>query len=303
MKLWPLAVVVLALAVAVPALAEEEEEALAPEDGWQIASDINLTLTQNAYSDNWDGGETGALSWALNSNTLAESQLTTLWNSKNTLKLAFGQTHSQNKETKRWAEPATTTDLIDFESVLRMTHGWAVDPFVSGRIESRFLDTRDPAKKRTFNPVLLTESVGVARVFIKDEHRELSTRLGGAVRQHIDREVLAEGATERETVTTNDAGMEFVAQYRGPLAGDAITLKSDLKVFQAFYYSESDALEGLPNADDWKSPDVNWENTFTAGITDYLDVNLVLQLLYDKETDDGARLKETLSLGFTFELL
>ena len=301
MKLWQMAALAVLL-VTVPAWAEESEDAPTPE-GWQVESDVNLTLTQNAYSDNWDGGETGALSWALNSNTLAESQLTDLWNSRNTLKLAFGQTHNQNRETKKWAEPATTTDLIDFESVLRMTHGWAVDPFASGRLESRFLDTSDPAKKRTFNPILLTESVGVARVFIKEEHRELSTRLGGAVRQHIDRDALPAGATERETVSTDDGGIEFVAQYRGPLADGAMTLTSDLTVYKALYYSESDALEGLPGADKWKSPDVNWENTLSAGITDYLVVNLFLQLLYDEEVDEDLRFKETLSLGFTFKLL
>ena len=92
------------LAIALPAMAEEEEKALTPEDGWQLASDINLTLTQNAYSDNWEGGETGALSWALNSNTLAERQLTDVVNSKSTLKLAFGQTHSQDRSSKQLAQ-------------------------------------------------------------------------------------------------------------------------------------------------------------------------------------------------------
>lgn len=303
MRLRPVAAAALAVLVAVlPATAEETEEAPTPE-GWQVASDINLTLTQNAYSDNWDGGETGALSWALNANALAESQLTDVLNSKNTLKLSFGQTHSQDKETKKWAEPSTTTDLIDFESVLRFSYGWFVDPFVAGRVESRFLDTRDPAKKRTLNPMTLTESCGVARVFIKEEDREWTTRLGGAIRQHINRDTLPEGGTVRETISTNDGGLEFVSEFRTPLADDAITLTSDLTIYKALYYSESDALEGLPGADDWNSPDVNWENTFSAGITDYIVVNLYLQLLYDKQIDEDVRLKETLSLGFTFRLL
>jgi len=296
-------VVALALIVlAAPAWADETEETPAPE-GWQVASNINLTLTQNAYSNNWDGGETGALSWALNSYTLAESQLSDPVNSKNTLKLAFGQTHTQDKDTKNWAAPSTTTDLIDFESVMRFTYGWAVDPFVSGRLQSRFLDTSDAALKRTLNPMTFTESLGVAHIFIKEDDREWSTRLGGALHQHFDRDALPGGATERETVSTDDAGVEFVTQYRSPIADGAITLTSDLTVFKALYYSESDALEGLPGADDWKSPDVNWENTFSAGITDYIVVNLYLQLLYDKQIDSDLRLKETLSLGFTFNLL
>ena len=122
-------------------------------------------------------------------------------------------------------------------------------------------------------------------------------------RQHLDRDALPEGATERENISTNDSGMEFVSGFRTPLADGAITLTSDLTVYQAFYYSESDALEGLPGADDWKSPDVNWENTFSAGITEHIVVNLYVQVLYDKEIDPDVRLKETLSLGFTFKLL
>ena len=61
MKLWQMAALAVLL-VTVPAWAEESEDAPTPE-GWQVESDVNLTLTQNAYSDNWDGGETGALSW------------------------------------------------------------------------------------------------------------------------------------------------------------------------------------------------------------------------------------------------
>ena len=64
------AVALALLVLAAPAWADETEETPVPE-GWQVASDINLILTQNAYSDNLDGGETGALSWVLNLNTIA----------------------------------------------------------------------------------------------------------------------------------------------------------------------------------------------------------------------------------------
>jgi hypothetical protein len=74
-------------------------------------------------------------------------------------------------------------------------------------------------------------------------------------------------------------------------------------VFKALFYSEADALEGLPNEDDWKAPDVNWENIFTANITSLIMVNLYVQLLYDKEIDPGVRIKQTLALGFTFKLV
>ncbi|MFH1007888.1 MAG: hypothetical protein V1800_10375 [Candidatus Latescibacterota bacterium] len=94
-----------------------------------------------------------------------------------------------------------------------------------------------------------------------------------------------------------------VTDFRTPLAGDRIALVSKLSLFMAFFYSESDALKGKSNEDYWKSPDVNWENTFTAGITQYLMVNLYVQLLYDKEIKLGARFKQTLAMGLTYKLM
>jgi hypothetical protein len=221
---------------------------------------------------------------------------------KNTLALAFGQTHSQRVSRadgrKYWEAPSKSTDLIDAESVLRFTFGWFVDPFVAGRIETQFLDETDSEKTRTLNPMLLTESFGVARVFIKEEDREWTARVGGALRQRIDRDVLNEASGGRETLTTEDGGVEFVTEFLTPVASERITFSSRLQVYRALFSSEDDAAP----TDDWRAPDLDWENTLTASITEYLMVNLYLQMLYDKEIVDDVRLKETLSLGFTFKL-
>jgi hypothetical protein len=302
-KLSIVSLVGLLLVLAPPLLAEEATDDTLRVGKWEVSSDFNITLTQNAYSDNWAGSELGAISWALNSNSLAECQLKEWLQSKNTLALAFGQTHSQRVSEddgeKYWEEPSKSTDLIDFESVVRFTYGWFVDPFAAGRIETQFLDETDAGKTRALNPMLLTESVGVAKVLVKEEKREWSARLGGALRQRIDRDALVEPPDVRETLTKRDAGVEFVTELRTPLADGRITLASRLQAYQALFSSEQDEAE----TDDWKAPDINWENTFTAGITDHLMVNLYLQLLYDKEVVDDVRLKETLSLGLTFKLL
>lgn len=271
---------------------------------WTKSVDANLTLSQTAYSDNWTGGEAGNLSWTFNSNSLAEKQLSQKVHTKNTLKLSFGQAHSQDKDTKNWIAPTKSTDLIDFESLLSLTLGGFVDPFGAGRLESQFLDASDVDKDRYFNPLKFTESFGIIKYLIKEEKREWSTRLGGALRQHINRDVLVDAETnKRETQTSNDGGVEFVSELKSPLADEKITVTSKLTVFQALFYSEADAVKGQPNEDYWKSPDVNWENIFTAGITKYLMVNLYTQLLYDKEVDVGGRFKQTLSLGLTYKLI
>ncbi len=102
---------------------------------WSKSVDANLILTQNAYSNNWAGTEVGVLSWVFNSNSLFEKQISAKLNNKNTLKLAFGQTTNQvnvNDTLKQWASPVKSTDLIDFESLLRFTLGVLVDPFIDG---------------------------------------------------------------------------------------------------------------------------------------------------------------------------
>ncbi len=267
-------------------------------DTWATSVDANLTLTENAYSDNWVGGEAGALSWVFNVNGLAEKQLSKSVHNKNTLKLSFGQIHTQDSGTDQWAAPKKSTDLIDAESVFRFTVGAPVDPFAAGRLESQFLDASDSAKHRLLNPLTFTESFGIARVLMDEEKRDWTARLGAGFRQRIDRDALADDSTDRrETRTTSDGGAEFVSEFVSPLAQDRITLTSKLVVFQALFSSESD------EQDDWKEPDVNFENTFTAGITKYLMVSLYMQLLYDKEIDLAGRFKQTLSLGVTYKLI
>ncbi|MEO0114552.1 MAG: DUF3078 domain-containing protein [candidate division WOR-3 bacterium] len=267
---------------------------------WNLSVDANLTLNQNAYSNNWVGGELGTLAWAFTTNSVAEKQIHPKISNKNTLKLAYGQTYMQEKDTKKWLDPIKSTDLIDFESVLRFTLGGFVDPFIAGRIETQFYDNRDPSLSRFINPLKLTEALGIARIFIKQEKRELSSRLGFGLKQLIDRDVLV--GTNRETQTSNYGGLDFVTDFKTPLAKERITYISKLNVFQAVFYSESNRLpDSLKN--NWKYPDINWENIFTASITKYLMVNLYTQLLYDKEITTSVRIKEGLALGLTFKLI
>jgi hypothetical protein len=291
------------LAVTSPLLAEDEGEEILGLEEWYWGTDLNITLGQNAYSDSWDGSEAGSLVWAVNSNSIGVRQLSPSMHLRNTLALAFGQTHTQNRESKQWDKPEKSTDLINFESLLRLTYGWFVDPYVAGRVESHFVDESNMNESELFDPTRFAESVGVAKMLIQEEKREWSARLGAALRQSVDRDVLDAGTDESGKLSEQDGGLEFVTEFRSPLAGERINFISRLAAFQALYYSEEDAVADLPTADDWKSPDMDWENTFTANITDFLMVNLYFQFLYDKQIVDEVRMKESLSLGFTFKLL
>jgi len=263
---------------------------------WKKSLDTDFTMTQNAYSDSWTGGEAGSISWTWNAKGEFENQLSPKFNFKNTSKLSFGQTHIQDKATKNWAKPQKSTDLIDIENVGRFTMGWVVDPYAAFRLESQFLDASSPYKNLYFNPMKLTESAGASRKFYNTEKSELLSRLGFAVRQIITKAVI-DTLGNTESNSTNDGGFESVTDLKLTLS-ETMKFTSKLSLYKAIFFSESDA----DTADNWKTVDVNWENQISVSVIKYVTVSLYTQLLYDKEIVDKGRFKQTLALGLTYKL-
>ncbi|MCK9584361.1 MAG: DUF3078 domain-containing protein [Candidatus Cloacimonetes bacterium] len=267
-----------------------------PAQTWKLDSNMSMTLSQSAFSDNWAGTELSNITWVANSTTTAEKQLADWLLNKNTLKLAFGQTHNQKTDEvskdKYWEKPEKTTDKIDLESMLRFTTNAWVDPFLAGRFESQFLDLSQP-ETRLVNPMLFTETAGVIRSFIDEEHQLLTARLGAAFRENIDRDVLI--ATEKETQTTVDGGLEMVSEYtrkvKMPLEMD---VRSRLQLYQAIFNSKSDDLN-----EDWKSLDMIWDNVISTKLFGMVSANLIFELRYDKEQVSELQWKEMIGLGLS----
>lgn len=271
--------------------------------GWEVDSDINLTLSQSAYSDSWQGTELSNITWLASSNTSLQKQMKDWLHNRNTLKMAFGQTHLQKTDAagdKYWEDPEKSTDKIDLESLWRFTLQSWVDPFVAGRMESQFLDLTQEAADNTrfLNPMLFTESAGVMRTFIDNEATIFNTRFGAAFRQNINRDQI-DISGEKETLSTMDGGLEMVSELQkninAPLKS---TFRSRLQVFQALFNSESDDLE----TDDWKSPDMVWENTLSTKLFGLVSANLLFELRYEKEQVHEMQWKQMLGLGISYTL-
>lgn len=269
---------------------------------WKLDSNMSLTLSQSAFSDSWVGTELSNITWVANSTTTAERQLKSWLQNKNTLKLAFGQTHNQktrldanmNPE-KYWEHPEKSTDKIDFESMFRFTtQGW-VDPFLAGRFESQFLDLSQ-AETRIVNPMLFTETAGVIRSLIEQENRLLTARLGVAIREKVDRDVIINITGEKETQTTVDGGMEMVTECTRKLITPLnMSMRTRLQVYQALFNSKSDDLN-----DDWKSPDMLWDTMLSTKLFGMISANLSFELRYDKEQVSELQWKEMLGLGLSY---
>jgi len=277
---------------------------VAPAMAWEKSADLGLTFNQTAYSNSWTGGESGAMTWAFTGNFGAQKQMSPKVHWGNQLKLQFGQTHNQATAadgTKSWESPKKSSDRIFLESIAKLTLGAVVDPYTAFTFESQFLDASVPEVNRYVNPMLLTESIGAGRTFIKNEQTELASRLGFAVRERFDNTVVSIDPEETDMETTTDGGLEWVTDFSHTLSTNAKYV-SKLRAFQAFFSSAADDLEGLPNEDYWKTADLAWENTLSATVSKYLQFSLFAELLYDKEMDLRGRFREVLGAGLAYKL-
>lgn len=305
MRLFSLLCVLLLTAAAVSGQ-NQSDTALTPASGWRTSIDASLTTGQAAYSDSWVGGEVGSVNWAFNANLVAERAFSLRVQNKTTLKIAFGQTFSQQRDDSGnifWERPKKSTDLLDLETVFRFTLGGYVDPYLAGRVESKFFDDSLRILKRWFSPTKFTESGGILRKFVdKPKQFELTSRLGFAFRQIMTEQIVDTSAVDNvapigDRDITNDGGPESVTDLLVKLRSN-LTFASKLTLYKALFFSGS---ETAPDKD-WQAVDVNWEHFLAAQLARNLATVLYVQLLYDKEVVDEFRIKETLGLGLTVKL-
>ncbi len=274
--------------------------------GWEKSFDLSLNATQSSYSNSWVGGEAGNFTWVANGNGIFSKQLTPIFNLRNTVKLAFGETHSQDKETKKWAKPVKSTDQIDIESLGLFSIKAFIQPYVAFRFESQFMDASVTNHNRYINPMLLTESAGLARQILKKDKNEILTRLGFAFKENINRSLIQDQVDTSiyttKTITATDGGVESVTDAKLVLS-DKLGYIGKLSLFKPFFYSKKDDYKGTPEENYWKAIKVNWENSMVASVSKYVQVVFYVQWLYEKQVSLKGRLKETLAFGLTYKLL
>jgi len=331
-----LALAVLVLVVGVSQAQDEKEQVELEIGKWYPKLDFGLVLAQSAYSDNWNGSEQGQIAWNFILNSGLTRRFTPKLNWANNLKLAFGHTHNQkfdeeNPGVRVWDHPEKTTDLIDFESLLRITAGRWVDPYIAARVLTQFLDNSDPHGRDVWvSPMTIFGSAGIAREFYRTGDEMFLSRFGAAVRQNMRQFYpdAPEISDDRRTETSHDAGVEWVTDYRIKFLEDKVLWTSKLTVYKPFEYSfRGDLEDTAPELSDYPNAvDINWENIFTGEIVSWLTVNLYVMFVYDKydnsivpELDSDGNLtnepavrsavrkagqfKQTLGIGITYKFL
>ncbi len=249
-----------------------------------------VNLTQSQFSDNWAGSELSNITWTASMNNTAQKQLAEWLKNKNTLKLAFGQTHLQKEDLlgeTYWEKPQKSTDQIAFESLMQFTLKTFVDPYLSLRADSQFLDEAG-TKTLVVNPILFTESAGIMKTIVDGEKTKLNARIGGAVRENWNRRV--DGIPV-------DGGIEGIVEFKQIFGLLNASYNSRLSAYKALF--KSDAVAGVDN---WKAPDLKWENLLSLNLWKMLSLNLNLDFIYEKEQSPDIQWKEILGLGFSYSL-
>ncbi len=338
-KFWSAALLVLMVitAGAATARAQAEGEAEIPLGIWQKEIKFGLNVLQSSYSNNWNGGEKGSVVWTGNVDARFEKQFTELTNWRNTLRLAYGQTHNQDRDANGnlyWQRPDKTDDIIDLESFFRWTFKSGWDPYVSVNFTSLFEDQNDAeGRELNFNPMTFKEAAGISYKLINTEKRKLLTRAGLAFIQN-NRSFFPDPLPSTETLSesSTEIAAEWITEYRVMTLNERVDWESKLSLILPFAYSGKSVFEdGFNTVDPLPDDvagyttmlDVDWENTFTANLTKVISVKLFVRWVYDKydntvkpvvdENNDllneadvrkairpAGQFKQTLALGFGY---
>jgi hypothetical protein len=251
---------------------------------WTKAGVVGFNINQVSLN-NWSAGGDNTVAWTFNGNFGLGYQ-TGMWKLDNNLKFAFGRT-KQGSDAYR-----TNDNELYLEDILAYDIKWTVNPFFSNTVRTTITDGYNynvvPFVRIAgfFDPGYVTQSLG----FTYDRNVNIQTRLGIA---------LQEVFTNKFTQYTDDPTTAKIERFKletgiesvtkGQLIfDDNVLLNSELRLFSRFN-----------SLSVW---DVRWDNTITAKISKYFNVNLNVLVLYEKDLSLKTQLKEGLQFGINYVL-
>ena len=265
-------------------------------------SDILLGLDANQLSinSNWKGGGKSNFTWKI----YARMEFTyqrQRYNWKNSIYCAFGQISV--KEDEKWRSPEKSTDIIDFDSVLKFTLEKLIDPYIAFSLNTQFHEGYNPKTKqlvsRFANPLQLSQSAGMARNILSKKKLQLTTRVGYAAKEFIttEKQFRKLWTGDEAKWMKMDGGIEWLTETKSEF-NKRIVLTNKLKLFQAIFSSISPQKDAKKN---WRKLDIYWEHTFTAKLTQYVVFNAIIKFIYDRDTTPGGQFWENTSLGLSYK--
>ena len=252
---------------------------------WTPAAVVGINLSQVALSNWTQGGDNAVAISFLGTGGL--KYYTMDWKFKNDLKIAYGRTKLGSQDYR------TTDNELYLESVLSYNIGWAVDPYVSNILRTSvgtgYDYKQDPivATAGFFDPGYLTQSIG----FTYNKLESFTTRLGFAVQETF---------TNKYTQYSDDPNTTAIEKSKVETGLESVTTAEFSVQQNLLYKSNLRLFSRFESLDVW---DVRWDNAFIAKLNDYLNVNLAVLLIYQKDQSPKTQVKEALQVGITYTLL
>ncbi len=255
--------------------------------GWEQSAVIGLNISQVAFSD-WSQGGDNSLAFSL-FGLYGANYYAMPWKLENNLKLAYGRTKLGDQSFR------TNDNELYLESVLTYdVDDWKINPYFSNTVRtvlSKGYDySVDPAVQTSnfFDPGYITQSLG----FSYDQLKGFKTRLGLAIQETFTKDFTqyTDDPDTKDKIEKFkfETGLESVTEGNVEFAKNML-LNTKLRLFTRFNMM-----------DVW---DVRWDNTITAKVNDFVNVNLNVLIIYEKSQSLRTQIKEALQLGFTYTLL
>ena len=265
------------------AYCDDEEQQL----GWKNELVTSLNLTQAAF-DNWSQGGENVLAWQTNLlGRFTRHGERSEW--RTGIKLEYGMTKTGDDD------PRKTVDEIKIETVYNYKLRFAVDFYVAGAAETQFakgyeyFDSSREVISDFLDPGCFTESAGISKSY----GEALRSRFGFAAKQTI-----ADNFARR--YTDDPETSEKVEDVRSEVGVESVT-DLNLKLNENLVFASN--LDLFSNLDATNEIDVVWDNVLTAKVAPYVNVNLTIKLVYDRDISTKRQLKQSLALGLTYAIL
>jgi len=260
---------------------EEKKDTL-----WVPKGIVGLNLSQVSF-ENWTQGGDNSISFTFFSN-FAINYIADIWKWRNSLKFTYGRTRTGNEGYK------TNDNEIFFESTLNRNVGWLLNPYFGFSARTAVTagfnyDETPPVQIVDFlDPFYLTEGIGL----MYDQIPNFTTRLGLGFKQTFADEFNTRYTDDPDTPDEiesfrNETGIESVTEFEWVFL-ENMAYKGYFRLFGRF--------------EDISVWDVRWDNTITAKINDYFNVNINVLLIYDVDETLRTQLKEALQLGISYTL-
>lgn len=253
---------------------------------WIPSLTTGIGISQIAFS-NWVKGGENSIAWSL----LGDFKLHRegdMWSFKNQVKGQFGRAKIGGDSYR------TTDNDLYMENVAVYNLGWAVSPFFSNSLRTQISRGYDykvegsPNISDFFDPGYVTQTLG----FTYDKYSHILTRFGLAFQEVF---------TSRFTQYSDDpATVDEVEKFKFETGIESVTDVSYTIAENVFYQNKLRLFSRFESLDVW---DVRWDNTITAKVNSWLNVNFTYLVVYEKAQSPKTQMKEGLQIGIIYTLL